>query len=77
MNYLEIETENPTAHIQICTLFKSVVPVFIKTVEIQGKENIYGFFRVFTQIDLIPVLDNIKGVKVKISGRDIIFPVME
>lgn len=77
MNYLEIETENPTAHIQICTLFKSVVPVFIKTVEIQDKENIYGFFRVFTQIDLIPVLDNIKGVKVKISGRDIIFPVME
>ena len=77
MNYLEIETENPTAHIQICTLFKSVVPVFIKTVEIQDNERIYGFFSVFSQIDLIPVLDNIKGVKVRISGRDTIFPVIE
>jgi hypothetical protein len=75
MNYLEIETKNPTAHIQVCTLFKSVIPVFIKSMEIQDKKTRYGFFRVFSQIDLVPILDNIKGVKIKVSGRDIIFPV--
>lgn len=77
MNYLEIETENPTAHIQICTLFKSVVPVFIKTVEIRDEKDIYGFFSIFSQVDLIPVLENIKGVRTRISGRDTIFPEME